>query len=255
MSALAPPPDQALADPPPLDPRHAALFADLDGTLAPIEATPDEVGPDRTRRRLLDALSSVLSGRLAVISGRGLADIDRVLEGRVPAVAAVHGLVRRTTGGRLLAPPADPRIREATAALRAFARSDPGLLVEDKSVAVALHFRAAPQAAEDCRALAVRLAEARGLVLQEGAMVVELRLPGPDKGAAVRAFMAEAPFAGATPVFLGDDLTDEAGFAEAGRLGGYGVVVGARRPTRATYALAGVAAARRWLKRSIEAAA
>ena len=86
-------------------------------------------------------------------------------------------------------------------------------------------------------------------------MVVEVRAPGPDKGAAIAAFMAEPPFAGHAPVFLGDDLTDEDGFRAAARLGGYGVVVGPRRPTAATYALAGVEAARAWLIAALEASA
>src|ERR1700728_1515884 len=84
---------QDLASPPTLNPNEIALFADLDGTLAPIEATPDAVKPDPTRRRLLEHLSNALRDRFAVVSGRGLADIDRVLESRIAAVAAVHGLV------------------------------------------------------------------------------------------------------------------------------------------------------------------
>src|SRR5579872_7167706 len=93
VTARTPRPEDDLHAPPPFNPADIALFADLDGTLAPIEATPDEGKPDPERRRLLEALSSALDGRLAVISGRGLTDIDRVLEGRIPAVAAVHGLV------------------------------------------------------------------------------------------------------------------------------------------------------------------
>ncbi len=85
-------------------------------------------------------------------------------------------------------------------------------------------------------------------------MVVELRAPGPDKGAAINAFLAEPPFMGYTPVFLGDDFTDESGFEAVQALGGFGVVVGDRRPTGAKYALADVAAARTWLQRAVEAA-
>lgn len=254
MNVLAADASRRIAEPPLLDTRRVSLFADLDGTLAPIEATPAEVGPDAARRRMLDALSSALGGRLAVVSGRGLADLDRVLEGRVSALAAVHGLVRRTSDRQVIAPVADPRVDAATAALRDFAASDPSLLVEDKTVAVALHFRGSPQTAERCRAIAGRVARPLGLTIQEGDMVVELRRPGPDKGSAVRAFMAEPPFAGSVPVFLGDDLTDEDGFAEADRLGGYGVIVGGRRPTLAAYALDDVAAARRWLQSSIAGA-
>jgi trehalose 6-phosphate phosphatase len=85
-------------------------------------------------------------------------------------------------------------------------------------------------------------------------MVVEVRAPGPDKGTAVEAFMAEGPFAGHAPIYLGDDLTDEDGFRAAQALGGFGVVVGARRPTSASYALADVEAARAWLTAALDAA-
>ena len=98
----------------------------------------------------------------------------------------------------------------------------------------------------------VDLGQIGDLGLQQGDMVVELRAPGPDKGDAVRAFMTEAPFAGATPVFLGDDLTDEDGFIAATALGGYGVIVGARRPTAARYGLADVEAAADWLGRTLK---
>jgi len=169
------------------------------------------------------------------------------------AVAAVHGLVRRTADGRLIAARDDARVGDALAAFSAFAQAEPGLLVEDKVAAVALHYRGAPAAGEACRDLARRLGARLGLIVQEGDMVVELRAPGPDKGGAVEAFMAEAPFAGFTPVFIGDDLTDEHGFEAVRALGGYGVVVGARRPTAALYALADVSAAQTWLRRALEA--
>ncbi|MEO8811563.1 MAG: trehalose-phosphatase [Caulobacteraceae bacterium] len=237
--------------PPLLDLTGIALFADLDGTLARIEATPDAVKPDPERRRLMDSLLRALSGRLAVVSGRGLADIDRVLEGRVPAVAAVHGLVRRDAAGRVAAAREADKIGEALDDLRAFAVADRGLLVENKDSAVALHYRRAPQTEEACRELARRLGATLGLSVQEGDMVVELRTPGEDKGGSVRAFMREAPFAGFKPVFLGDDLTDENGFAAAEALGGFGVVVGPRRPTAARYALADVGAVRDWLAHSL----
>ena len=252
LTARSPLAEESL--PAPSVPRLAeiALFADLDGTLAPLEATPGAVKPNPARRRLLDDLSEALSGRIAVVSGRALADLDRVLEGRIPAVGAVHGLVRRTADGRIVAAPEGARIGEALDAFRAFAAADPNLLVEDKGVAVALHYRGAPQAADACRDLAGRLGAALGLTVQAGDMVVELRTHRPDKGGAVEAFMAEPPFAGFRPIFLGDDLTDEHGFAAARALGGFGVVVGARRPTAALYALADVGAVQEWLRGALE---
>lgn len=238
--------------PPILDLDRAALFLDVDGTIAHLEATPEAVGPASVPGRLLDALSQRLGGRLAVVSGRSLADLDRVFEGRVPAVAAVHGLVRRRGDGQVIERAGPGPVAEALADLEALAEADPGLLVEDKGAAVALHYRRHPDAGPACRDLARRLGERLALPVLEGDMVVELRAPGPDKGAAVAAFMAEPPFTGHTPVFVGDDLTDEDGFRAAQRMGGYGVIVGARRPTSAEYAVSGVAAARAWLTAAVE---
>jgi trehalose 6-phosphate phosphatase len=248
-TTLTPARDHALGDPPLPRAGDIALFADLDGTLAPIEATPDEVKPDAKRRRLLDALSRALEGRLAIISGRGVDDLDRVLEGRATAVAGVHGLVRRRADGSMVDGVDEGATRAALETMRDFAKADRRLLVEDKGPSVALHFRRAPEDAEACRDLARTLAQRYGLVLQEGDMVIELRSPGPHKGEAIEAFMREPPFAGKTPVFLGDDLTDEDGFRAAQAMGGFGVIVGPRRPTTARYALADVAAAQDWLRK------
>jgi trehalose 6-phosphate phosphatase len=245
--------DDALPAPPLADLDRVSLFVDLDGTIAPLEETPQAVGPDKVRRRLLDALGAKLNGRLAVISGRALADLDRVLEGRVPAIGAVHGLVLRMPDGRIVEAGGSDRVREALDDFRALAAVDRSLLVEDKGAAASLHFRRHPEAGPACRDLAVRVAARLGLAVQEGDMVVEVRAPGPDKGEAVAAFMSKPPFAGHVPVFLGDDLTDENGFRAARRLGGYGVIVGCRRPTAATYALASVDEARAWLKATLEA--
>ncbi|HEY2481075.1 MAG TPA: trehalose-phosphatase [Caulobacteraceae bacterium] len=251
--AQPPFPEDALPAPPPARLDTISLFVDLDGTIAPLEETPGAVGPDQARRKLLDALGAKLEGRLAVISGRTLADLDRVLEGRVPAVGAVHGLVLRMPDGRIRQAASNDRVREALDDFRALAAVDRSLLVEDKGAAASLHFRRHPDAGPACRDLATRVGARLGLAVQEGDMVVEVRAPGPDKGGAVGAFMSEPPFAGRVPVFLGDDLTDENGFRAVRRLGGYGVVVGTRRPTAATYALAGVDEARAWLTAALEA--
>jgi trehalose 6-phosphate phosphatase len=68
--------------------------------------------------------------------------------------------------------------------------------------------------------------ESPGLTLLRGKMVVEAKPGGATKGAAIESFMAEPPFAGRTPLFVGDDITDEVGFATVQRLQGLGVKVG-----------------------------
>lgn len=238
-----------LPAPKPLRLRDTALFLDLDGTLAPLAARPQDVRPDPRRTGLLERLRVQLDGRLAVVSGRTLIDVDRILERCVGPVAAVHGLVRRDPQGRIFATPPHPKLALAAEHLRAFAAKDSGLLVEEKGLSAALHYRLAPRCAEAARACAADLARKTGLILQIGDMVAELRTPGADKGDAIRAFMAEPPFRGAMPVFVGDDATDEAGFAATRAFAGLGVLVSpADRATRAGFRLPGVDATLRWLE-------
>lgn len=237
-----------LAPPPPFLPAAAALFLDLDGTLAPIMSRPQDVGPDRRRALLIRQLSRKLAGRVAVVSGRALDDLDRILEGEVTPIAAVHGLHRRDATGAVFRAAPHPGIVDARAVLVRLARCEAGLQFEDKGLSVGLHYRHAPGAGEAVIEAAERLASTTGLTLQLGDMVVELRTPGQDKGHAVAAFLSEAPFLGATPVFVGDDLTDEDGFAAAARLGGFGVLVGPPRATAARYHLADAGAVMGWLE-------
>jgi trehalose 6-phosphate phosphatase len=242
----------ALSKPAPLRLGETALFLDLDGTLAPIAARPQDVRPDPRRTSLLERLAQKLEGRLAVVSGRTLADVDRILEGRVPAVAAVHGLVRRGPDLSMFETKPHPALPQAIAAFRAFAARDSGLIVEEKSgLSVALHFRLAQGQAQAAGVCARSIAAQTGLALQDGGMVEELRTPGATKGDSVRAFMASRPFAGARPVFVGDDATDEDGFAAAQDLGGVGISVGPSRPTLARFRLDGVEAALAWLEAAL----
>jgi trehalose 6-phosphate phosphatase len=237
-----------LPAPKPLRLEETALFLDLDGTLAPIAARPQDVRPDPRRTSLLERLNRALGGRLAVVSGRTLADVDRILEGRVKAVAAVHGLVLRDPDGVLTAAEPHPALGEATRRCREFATRDSGLIVEEKGLSVALHYRLARGQAQAAQALTRALAAETGLFLQHGDMVEELRTPGPTKGDSVASFLKLAPFAGARPVFVGDDATDEHGFEAVRAVGGAGVLVGPGRPTAARFRLPGVEEALAWLE-------
>jgi len=225
------------------------LFLDLDGTLAPIALRPEYVGPLARRTAAVSDAAAALGGRLAVISGRPLHDIDRILDGAATAAAGVHGLERRTAAGAVTRVEPDPCVALAAAVFDGLAKAEPGLLVEDKGLSVALHYRNAPKAADIAEAAGERLAKRMGLHLQRGDCVVEIRTPGADKGDALRAFMDEPPFKGALPIFVGDDLTDEAGFAAAQDLGGYGIRVGSPNgPTAARYALSDIEAVLVWLE-------
>ncbi len=227
---------------------QAAVFLDLDGTLAPIEAKPGAVAPDAGRTHLLRMLAERLDGRLAILSGRSIEDIDRILEGSVVAVAGVHGLERRSADGRVVRVDPHPALGRVEETLASFARGQRGLLVESKAQAIALHYRGRPPAEDACLDIAHRLAAVHALGVQEGHMVVELRTPGPDKGDSVRAFMSEPPFAGTIPVAFGDDLTDEHAFEAARDLGGGAVLVGDPRPTAADWRLDDPAAVLAWLE-------
>jgi trehalose 6-phosphate phosphatase len=123
-----------------------------------------------------------------------------------------------------------------------------GLIVEDKPLGAALHYRQTPEAEAACVELASALAEEHGLHLQPGKMMVEVRTPGGDKGSAIERLMREPDLQGARPIFMGDDVTDEPGFAAAAGLGGAGILVGDERPTAALYRLDGVASALAWLE-------
>ena len=237
--------------PTPPPPAHlltgAALFLDFDGTLVELAATPDAVAVDARLRALMTQLAAQLDGRLAVISGRS-AQAIRALFGEPPfPVAGSHGLELSWPDGRGAAPSRPAAMDAVTAAMHALAHEHAGVVVEEKPLGVALHYRQAPAAAAACHALAERLAAAHGLALQTGKMMVELRPGGADKGAALAALMADPAMAGGRPLFLGDDDTDEPAFEAAARLGGAGVLVGPARPTAARYRLENVAAVLDWL--------
>jgi len=229
---------------------EASLFLDLDGTLAPFTARPEGVGPDVERNGRLRRLAERLEGRLAVVSGRGLDDLDRILEGAVAAMAGSHGLQRRS-GGKVIAAAAHGHLDEVVRELHEFAARVSGVQVELKPLSAALHYRGAPDAEAEVRVFGEALAARTGLKVQRGSMVLEFLTPGGDKGQAIRAFMAEPPFAGTLPVFAGDDLTDEDGFLAAHDLGGFGILVGAPRPTFAAYRLAGERAVHAWLEQAL----
>lgn len=240
-TGLGPPPAR-------LDAHGAALFLDLDGTVAPIAKRPEDVRPDPRRTGLLERLVQRLDGRVAVVSGRPLGEIDHILEGCVTPVAAIHGLVRRDANGAVATAQADPGLTAARQEFKEFAKQDEGLLIEDKGLSLTLHYRLAPRFGRAAVELAEKVSLETGLAYQPGDMVAELRTPGASKGDSIRTFMAEAPFVGAMPVFLGDDLTDEHGFFAVRALGGYGILIGPERRTTALYRMIDVDAALAWLE-------
>jgi trehalose 6-phosphate phosphatase len=244
-------PPSGLSAPPPLDAFIArgpiALFLDFDGTLVELAHGPDAIAPLPDLAQRLVRLAERMEGRCAIISGRGIADIERHVGSLSVAVAGSHGLDRRRADGSALC--AGPQaLPEAIAhSLRVFADEN-GLAYEHKPHGGALHTRAKPDLFDAAKAHAEDLATEHGWVVQGGKHVVEVVARGANKGAALDAFMAEKPFAGAQPVFLGDDLTDEAGFAAAIAQGGEGILIGHRQPSTARLSLPDVAAVHTWLQ-------
>lgn len=226
-----------------------AFFLDIDGTLLDIEQRPEAVRVEPRELELVSALHRASGGALALVSGRPLAGIDALFHPLKLPIAGQHGAERRDGRGerhryrfpvQLLQRAANP--------VREFATAHEGLIFEDKGASVALHYRLAPQLAAAAEAVVREAARSAGgaLQMQPGKMVLELKPAGCDKGSAIEQFLRDAPFAGRTPVFLGDDVTDEYGFEVVNRLDGHSVKVG-EGPTAARWRLAGPEQARAWL--------
>ena len=240
MPESAPPPLSRLGP--------AALFLDFDGTLVDLAETPGAIAVSRDLKPLLDRLVERLEGRLAIVSGRAVDDLQGHLGFSAAVLSGSHGAELLYADGRRVPVSVPPGLAGAREEVRRFAAASPGLLVEDKPAGVALHYRLAPERERAVGDFVEALAGRTGLALQRGKMVAELRPHGADKGAALRQLMAEPPFAGARPVFVGDDLTDEHAFEAAAALGGEGVLVGPPRATAARWRLDDVAAVTAWLE-------
>lgn len=250
--------DEPAASPAPEPPVPAstvkrwALFLDVDGTLLDIAAEPDAVVVTPQLLDVLARLRGALDGAVALVSGRTIAKLDALFAPlRLPA-AGNHGIERRNAEGHVIRPSAsDAAMERVRAGFAAFAAGHPGLIVEDKQLSVALHFRNNPACEAEVLTLAERIVAAlgAGFRVQRGKMMVEIRPSGGDKGSVIDAFMAEPPFAGRIPVFIGDDVTDEDGFAAVNRRGGVSLRVGGGAPTAARYRVADVATLLDWLER------
>jgi trehalose 6-phosphate phosphatase len=231
-----------------------AYFLDVDGTLLDIADTPNAVCVDTALLSLIASLYRESGGAMALVSGRAISDLEKLLGTLRLPLAGQHGLERRDAAGRLwmhAAPPAAKcAIKEALAAVL---QRHPGLLLEDKGLTLALHYRLAPHLASYAHRLMGRLAEdaSAGLEVQLGKRVAEVKPSGIDKGTAVAEYLLESPFKGRRPVFIGDDLNDEHGFAEVNKLDGISIKVGKGRSC-ARYRLPDVAAVRRWLGKALK---
>ena len=228
-----------------------ALFLDFDGTLVDIASNPQAVIVPPGLPDTLARWKNLLAGAIAVVSGRPIQQIDRFLAPLVLSVAGVHGAERRRADGSIAWETVQP-MQQVEARARALAQAHPGLVVEAKRGSVAVHYRQAPQLQSLCLAtMQLAVEGAPGLTLLCGKMVVEAKPSRTSKSQAIEAFLDEEPFAGRTPVFVGDDVTDESGFDSVQRRGGVGVKVG-EGPTLARERIANPAAMRLAMERAID---
>lgn len=213
--------------PPDLD-RASALFLDVDGTLLEIAASPELVVVPPSLPGLLAHLHDQLGGALAIVSGRPLAEIDRLLAPFASSAAGEHGVAVRYDDGTLEEAPAGMAVPESwREALQAAADRWPGVQMEPKPHGVTMHYRLAPDHANDVWRLVRALVSEdhphfRLLPAREA---VEISLRGRSKGSAVERLMGQAMFQGRRPIYIGDDFTDEAGMSMARDLGGVGLRV------------------------------
>lgn len=230
-----------------------AYFLDMDGTLVDIAERPDAVVTDGPLLALVERLYRACDGALALVSGRTVADIARRFDGLPMPIVGQHGLERRDAAGRVhrsLCVDAGG-LRQMRHLLAPLLARHPALLLEDKGMTLALHYRQAPQLAAFLHRLVPLLASRSGdtldaLCVQKGKRVLEIKPCGVDKGTAIAGFLGEPPFVGRRPVYIGDDLTDEYGFAAVNRHRGISIKVGGGK-SRARYRLDDIGAVRRWL--------
>ena len=223
--------------------RAWALFLDFDGTLTQIAPTPGEVSLEPAVKTAVVNKSRLLSGALAIISGRTIGSLDVFFAPYRLPCAGMHGAeIRLADGDRIV-----PFSAASSSTLAAIASvgtelknaiSDyPGIVLEEKPLALSLHYRAAPQYADICLALACF--STRGfqhLEVRHGKMVIEIVDRRVNKGRALECFMRQPVFQGRVPVFIGDDDADEAAIALAQSMGGIGIRIIEPNPATPTCA-------------------
>lgn len=223
-----------------------ALFLDFDGTLTELAPRPEAVRVASGLPPTLHALHTHLGGALAIVTGRTETDVDNFLAPLRLPLASEHGAQYRFSGSSHPSVP-PPDLGPVLQAASDLAARHAGLLVEVKRASVALHYRQALHMEAHCQeSLERAMRGIDGVELLRGKCVFEAKPRGAHKGQAIMDFMTRPPFANRIPVFVGDDVTDESGFAAVQALGGWGVKVG-EGPTMARHRCMTPAALRGWL--------
>jgi len=228
-----------------------ALFLDVDGTLLDIAIAPDAVVVPPELPGHLRRVATRLGGALALVSGRAIAALDRLFPALGCAMAGQHGAEMRSAEGcegfmtgAIALPPA------VVAAVESLSKRYPGVVIEPKGVTMAAHFRLEPDHGPAlAAALAAILEESHApLELIPGKFVFEIAPKAVSKGRAIEHFMRQPPFAFRRPVFIGDDVTDEDGFAAVARMGGLAIRVGEGGTGNYDHRVESAAWVRGWLR-------
>ncbi|MHB2264632.1 trehalose-phosphatase [Aliihoeflea sp. PC F10.4] len=232
----------------PCDIDQLAIFLDFDGTLADIVEHPDDVHLPQDTLEALDRLARRTSGALAIVTGRPVQQIDRLVEPLLLPVAGVHGMSRRAFDGTVHTTQHDPStFAEVQSRLTQLHTQLDDTMIELKPGSVAFHYRRRPDLSETiAEHVHDALGDLEGIDVLHGKMVVEAKTGHADKGSAIRAFMSESPFAGRVALFAGDDVTDEFGFSAVSELGGIAIKIG-KGDTRADWRTEEPADFREWL--------
>jgi len=209
--------------------QRSALLVDFDGTLVDIRSTPDAVEVSRAVSDAIAGASRRLGGRVAIVSGRSIAQLEALWPGAMPemVMAGSHGQELKVEGAVQGPVHTDLFARMAESARRHFGK-DAGVVIEEKTFGLGVHYRQNPAQRDAVQAWVTDRGHEHGLFIQQGDMVFELRPRGADKGDAVRAIMALDRFSGSRPVYIGDDLTDIPAFQAVQALGGHAISVGER---------------------------
>ncbi len=227
-----------------------ALFLDVDGTILHLRDTPDGVEAGENLLRVLEKIVSQLDGAVALVSGRSINNLDALFAPHRLPTAGLHGLERRSTNGSLHKIEDPAGLDELRAPLLTLAATSTKVILEDKGHALAIHYRLEPELGDEIRNRVEELVQpyTSDLHVIHGKMVSEVKPRLADKGSAIRDFMSEAPFEGRLPVFIGDDTTDEDGFAYVNKHKGYSIRVGDSAKTAARYRLSDVDEVIDWLQ-------
>lgn len=225
------------------------MFLDLDGTLIDIAPTPAAATTPDGLVTVLETVTKLLGGALAIVSGRTIADVDRLLDPLMPVAAGIHGAEMRTIPGGTVARRTQAMDADVVAAVYRAAAAEPGVGVELKYASLAVHYRLAPAAGPRIEAALVKIL-ANGpdhLMLCPGRRVLELVPRDVSKGTALEALMALPEFRGKIPVMIGDDVTDQSAFNAAHRFGGHGLRVAGEHFASTDAQFSGPAEVREWL--------